>query len=273
VRSSSWSRVLIVAAAMSLIGAVAASSVPAGAATAARAPAHPIRPGTAVTMSGITCTAGAVLRQKATVYVAIPASCAGVAPGTYQDGCSEPEAPTGTPARVVGARHRAILVYDSFTRMEKLGTAQVHTTAGHRLCHYNDLALVQLNKHDRARVAGAIDGMRAPTSVRQHGPASGRRMTIGRGAATAGASHQGGWVYDVTPSASLVATDVGSAGVVGGKELGMLTVLPAGTLSTLPFGTPVTSPAQVYNLHKALLFLRKAPGFHHVTLLAAGERP
>lgn len=275
-RSRLWLRMFIVPSAAALIGTVAVCLVAvapsaAGATTSAKAANHPIRPGTSVTIAGVTCTAGAVLHQKSTVYIAIPASCAGVFTGKYQNGCPEAEAPIGTPADVAGARHQAILTYNSFTEMQSLGTAHHHNAASRRLCHYNDLALFKLNPHDRARVAGSIAGMHAPTSVSHHGPASGRKMTLGSHQGTAGASHEAGWVYDVTPSGSLSANDVGSAGVYGGRAFGMLTVLPHGTIPVSPANALVGSPAEVYSLHKALLFLRKTRGFHHVSLLAAGE--
>jgi hypothetical protein len=31
--------------------------------------------------------------------------------------------------------------------------------------------------------------------------------------------------------------------------------------------------AAAYNLHRAIKLMRKAPGFHHVKLLRAGQRP
>jgi hypothetical protein len=234
-------------------------------AVAAGSAGHPIRPGVSVRIADQTCTAGPLLHQRKTVYIAVPASCGGTGPGVTQNGCVEANAPLNIPVKVQGARHRALLVYDSFARMQSIGTSSS------RVCQDNDLALVRINPRDLGRVTAGINGGRAPSGVRAHPPASGRSMTLGSHPATVGAAHQGGWEYDVTTTASLSSSDVGSAGVVGGRVLGMLTVLPSNMVSQLPI-VGVMAPAEVYSLAKALQFLRKAPGFHHVTLLKAGER-
>jgi hypothetical protein len=219
-----------------------------------------------VTIADQTCTAGPLLHQRKALYIAVPASCGGTSPGNVQNGCSGANAPLNIPVKIQGARHRGLLVYDSFARMQSLGTSSS------RACQDNDLALVRINRRDLGRVTAAINGGRAPNGVRAHAPASGRSMTLGSHAATTGASHQGGWEYDVSTTASLSAADVGSAGVVGGRVLGMLTVLPNDMLSQLPIGAGLAPPAEVYSLAKALKFLRKAPGFRHVSLLKAGQR-
>jgi hypothetical protein len=262
VRSHPWFRVSIAASALALVGAAAIPTAAAGAASGAR----PVRPGTSVTIAGITCTAGPLLRQKRVVYLAVPASCGGLDPGKSQNGCTESNAPVGIPVQVRGARHRSVLVYDSFARMQSIGTK------GKRLCDFNDLALVRINRLDLGRVSAAIDGKHAPTGLLTRSPASGRSMTVGSHAATTGASHDGGWESDFMTTASLSATDVGSVAVVGARVFGMLTVLPGSMLSELPISTPVSPPAEVYSLAKALQFLKKAPGFHHVSLLKVGEK-
>jgi hypothetical protein len=247
--------------ALGLIGAVAAAPI----STAFAATSHPIRPGVSVTIAGTRCTAGPVLRQKAKVYVAIPASCGGISPGKVQDGCTEANAPIGVPVQINGARHAGVLVYDSFARMQSLGTRSK------RLCDDNDLALVQVDSRDRARVAPSIDGKHAPTGASRRALAQGRTLTLGSHAATAGASHQGGWEYDVNSTATLSATDVGSSALVGRKLLGMLTVVPGSMVPSLPISAAVSPTAKVYSFAKALQFLRKTPGFHHVSLVKIGE--
>jgi hypothetical protein len=223
---------------------------------AAGSSARPIHPETAVTVGGITCQAGVALRQGATVYLGIPASCAGPLPGQVQDGCQQAEAPIGAPATIAGARHRGTLVYNSFTRMQVAGT----TTAAR--CDDNDLALIRLNRADRHLVAGAIPGGVAPTAVSGHGPAAGSSVELGGSSETAQASTESGWVYNVRVAGSLPDSDVGEPLVQSGRLMGMLTVLP----SLLPF----EPKAEVYNLHRALVLLRRTKGFHHVVLIRAG---
>jgi hypothetical protein len=262
-------RSLAVPATLALIAATLTVSL-ASPLSASPSGSHPIRPGTTVTISGITCTAGAILHQGRTVYVAIPASCAALPTslGKVQNGCRQSAlAPTGTPAKIGGAKHRGVLKYASFTRMQGSG----HQTADG--CHFNDLALIKLDPRDRARVSGALAGTHAPTAVRPQPPASGGHLELGNDSATAGASHQGGWVLDVTTNATLRAADVGSPAVRAGKVFGMLTVLPVSMVPMLPVNAVGGSPARVYSLHKALHFLHRVKGFRHVDLLRAGDRP
>jgi hypothetical protein len=225
-------------------------------AQAAGSTTRPIHPEIAVTVAGITCQAGVALRQGTTVYLGIPASCAGPQPGQVQDGCQQAEAPIGAPATVTGARHRGTLVYNSFTRMQLAGT----TNAAR--CDDDDLALIRLNKADRHLVAGAIPGVNAPTAVSHHGPAAGSTVRLGSGNETAQASTESGWVYNVRVYGSLPASDVGEPLVQSGHLMGMLTVLPS--------LVPLAPKAEVYNLHRALVDLRRAKGFHHVVLIRAG---
>jgi hypothetical protein len=234
-------------------------AVTGGTTTVARAAgptARPIHPETAVTVAGITCQAGVALRQGTTVYLGIPASCAGPQPGQVQDGCQQAEAPIGSPVTVSGAHHRGILVYNSFTRMQLAGT----TNAAR--CDADDLALVRLNRADRHLVAGAIPGVNAPTAVSHHGPAAGSTVRLGSGNQTAQASTEAGWVYNIRVYGSLPTSDLGEPLVQSGHLMGMLTVLP----SLVPFAPK----AEVYNLHRALVDLRRTHGFHHVALIRAG---
>jgi hypothetical protein len=256
-----WSHVLLTPIALLLVGVATAIPATAAPAAASGGAAHPVHPGRAVSLAGVTCTAGPVLRQGATLYLAIPASCGGIDPGSTQNGCTQADAPVGIPVKIAGARHHGRLAYDSFTRMQSIGTKSS------RLCEFNDLALVEINRADRGRVTAAIDGANAPTGVSAHAPAGGRKLTLGSHAVTAGASHHGGWEYDVNGTTSLSVTDVGTVALAGSKVLGMLTVLPGDMTAALPISTPASPPAEVYSLAKALQFLRKAPGFHHVTLL------
>jgi hypothetical protein len=201
-----------------------------------------------------------VLAQGTTRYLGVPASCGGLEPGQSQNGCTEAEAPLGAPVHIDGARHRGILVYNSFTRMQATGTTNA------RKCAHNDLALVRINRADRHLVSGSIPGVRAPTAVSPHGPRAGSTAQLGDTTATSKGSTQAGWVYQVTTpatSSKLTTADLGEPLVQSGMVSGMLTVLPAGFV--------MKSPAEVYNLHRALVALRHTKGFHHVVLFKAGR--
>jgi hypothetical protein len=240
----------VLAAMLSTLGTAA----PAGAATTAGS----VHPGSAVTLGDVNCEVGVALHQKGVVYVAIPASCAGPSPGQPQDGCTQAEAPIGSPAQIAGATHRGILVYNSFTRMQALGTKSSNR------CAFNDLALIRLNHVDRRRVVGTVPGTRAPASVSSSGPQSGSSVTMGGSSATAEGTTAGGWAYQVRSTHSPTASDLGEPLVQANRVMGMLTVLP----SVLP----LRPNAEIANLHAALAFLRRTPGFHHVVLLRAGQR-
>jgi hypothetical protein len=239
--------------------AVAGSLLPAfaGTAPASAAAAGGIHPGVTVTFGGVSCTSGPILRQGSSLYVAIPASCGGIDAGKVQDGCVEPETPVGVPVRIGGAKHRGLLVYNSFSWM------QLHGVRNANRCYYDDLALVRVNKLDRSRVSGRIPGRPAPHRVAGSNPSSGSSVRIGSSTATAGASGHGGWELDVTLTGAKPA-QIGSAAVQGSQIVGMLTSVPQGLLPAGPSG--------VYSLHKELAQLRHVPGFRHITLLAAGAK-
>jgi hypothetical protein len=258
VRSSVWSRALIASCMAAMVAVFAAAPPSAGAATS-----HQIRPGTVVTIAGVKCKVGLLLHKAKTVYVAVPASC-GALPldeGTAQDGCQAASAPVGTPVKVAGAHHRSVLVYDSFTRMESLGTKSSDK------CHYNDFALIRLNPKDAKHADGAIPGMDAPRRVSRRAPASGSSVSVGSSSATAGTPTHRGWVYPLSGAgmASVTASDVGTPVVQGGRLLGMLTAIPQGIV--------MKSNAATYNLYRAIRLMHHTRGFQHVKLLRAGQHP
>jgi hypothetical protein len=202
------------------------------------------------------------MRHGRTVYAAIPASCTGLKQneGKEQNGCSAAVAPVGTPAAVAGARHPAILAYNSFTRMQNTGVRK-----NSRKCRFNDLALLRLSPADAKVARGAVPGTSAPKRVSDHAPARGSRLSFGGATAVSDGSASGGWVYPMTSAPSVSSTDIGMPFVQGGRLVGMLTLIPTGMV--------VKSDAAAYNLHRAVKDLHKAKGFHHVSLLRAKQRP
>jgi hypothetical protein len=246
-------RALIAPSALALAAALTAS-------VSAAAEAHRIQPTTKVSMAGVHCHAGLLLHHHKKVYAAVPASC-GALPndeGKEQDGCVAAGAPIGTPVKVHGAKHKATLVYDSFSTM------QLRSDRNHHECYYNDLALLQLSKADAKAARGNIPGLHAPKRVSSRGPADGSQVGFGTTAATAGPTAKGGWVYTLSASPAMTADDVGTPVTQGGRLFGMLVVIPQGMVTK--------TSAEVYNLHRALRMARHTKGFHHLKLLRAGSR-
>jgi hypothetical protein len=231
---------------------------------AAAATGGTVHPGVAVNFGGVTCTVGAVMRERKTVYLAVPASCGGIDLGKPQNGCVEPTTPVGSPVGIQGANHRGTVVYNSFSEMQLHG---VHATDE---CHYNDLALIRVNHLDRRLVSAVVPGTTAPHAVPSKLPASGTALHFGASHGTAGSTHHKGWELDASTMAMLSTYQAGSPVTSGGKLVGMLIVLPKGPLLSLPL---LQQPAEIYNLSRAIKMLRTMPGFHHVTLVQAGQRP
>jgi len=255
VRSSVLARAVLVPGVAALVG-VATTAPPAVAASGAQ---H-ARPNANVNFFDMGCKSGFLLHQGKRVYVAITASCTALPldEGKLQNGCRAATAPLGTPARVAGAKRRAILVYNSFTRMQGTGVKR------HNLCDFNDLALLKLAKHDAKRARGGIPGLSAPTSVSKQGPKSGSTVSFGEATATAGDIKHNGWVYELSATPSVDGTDVGTPVTHGGLLYGMLTAIPQGSVSQ--------TPATVYNVDRAIRYARQMHKFRHLKLLAAGKK-
>jgi hypothetical protein len=228
----------------------------AGLPDAGAAVAKTIHPGVAVNYGDVTCTVGAVLRAGHRVFLAVPASCGGIALGKAdQDGCSSPQTPVGSPVSIQGAKHRGRLVYSSHSQMQLRGDVNPSR------CYYNDLALVRVNRHDRARVSAAIPGVGVPSRVVAKLPSNGSALRVGATSAEAGATHRNGWELDLSsPTAMWKKADCGSPVTIGKRLVGMLLVLPKGPIP----GAPVAqAAAQTYNLSRAIKYLRTTPHFHH----------
>lgn len=253
-RSSVWSRVVLVSCLAAVVGGVAASSV------AAVARSVRVKPGAVVTIADVHCKVGLLLHQGKRVYAGVPASC-GALPlneGVPQWGCGpkgrrQPaaSAPVGTPVKIAGARHHATLVYDSFTRMQATGVKKNNE------CQFNELILLELSKADASAARGTA------TSVMASAPASGTALSLGGASATAAASTHNGWVYPLSRAPMVRPAQVGTPLTHGSTLVGMLTAIPQGKV--------VMTPAAAYNLHRAITFARHSPGFHHLKLLAAGD--
>lgn len=246
------------AVALSAVAGLLPATVGLAGSAAALGATRGIHPGVSISFGGVTCTAGPILRQRHAVFIAIPASCGGIDEGKVQDGCVEAETPIGSPVQIGGAHHRGLLVYNSFSHM------QLHGVQSLTRCYYNDLALVKVDRRDVHLVSGRIPGQAAPNRVSRRSPSSGSSLRIGAMSGTAGATHHHGWELDVTITGTLSKAQVGTTATQGPRVVGMLTTIPQGVL---PMGA-----SGVYSFAKELKALRQVHGYHHVRLLAAGER-
>jgi hypothetical protein len=242
VRSSVWSRVLIAPCVVGLLGGVVASpSVAAG-------NAQRVKPGAVVTIADVHCRVGLLLHQRKTVYAAVPATCGSLPlnEGIPQWGCGpkgrrQPaaSAPVGTPVRITGAQHHATIAYDSFTRMQAIGTKKVNE------CQFNELILLKLSNADASKARGKT------TSVMTSPPASGTPLTLGGTNVTAAASTHNGWVYPLSKAPQVRPFQVGTPLLDGSTQVGMLTAIPQGKV--------MMTPPAAYNLFRAINIARKTP--------------
>jgi hypothetical protein len=223
------------------------------------ATAKTIHPGVSVNYGDVTCTVGVVLKAGRRVFLGVPSSCGGIDLGKKgQDGCSSPQTPVGSPVSIAGAKHRGKLVYSSFSQM------QLNGDTNPRRCYYNDLALVRVDRRDRARVSAAIPGVGVPRRVAAKLPAKGTSVKIGTTAGTAGATHNSGWEMDLdSPTGMFRKPDCGSPVTVGRTLVGLLLVLPKGPIPMVP---AAQEPAQTFNLSRSIHYLRQQTHFHRVHL-------
>ena len=249
-------KLLTMAAAAGLVAA-AATSAPASAALsgtqagAGYAPADTatIHPGVQMYTEGAQCTANFVFTDgSGATYVGYAAHCAGLGEATDTDGCTSPSLPLGTKVDFVeggslvseGTRvGGGTLVYSSWLTMQQRGETDPDT------CAYNDLALVQVDAADVAKVSPSIPFWGGPVGINTTGTSAGDTVhSFGNSSLRGGievlSPKQGtslgtdpsGWthpVYTVTPG---VPGDSGSAFLdAEGNALGTLSTL---ALAPLP---------------------------------------
>jgi hypothetical protein len=241
---------LVTATAGIVVGAGILDGAPAAAA------AGHVHPGSNVTVSSNSCEVGFLLRQRKMVYAAVPASCLGTDGGSGGNGCAESQAPRGSPATIAGARRAAHVVYSSFTRMQRSGTASADACAG------NNLALLRLARYDARRARGEIPGSLSLTGLARSAPRSGTTLGVYLASASsgrAGSTDSAGWRQEVTVEDMVAASNLGAPAVTpSGRAVGMIAQIP-----------PVTGvgASEVTSLAKELRYLRRVHAFRHVRLM------
>lgn len=214
-----------------------------------------VHPGVLVTIAGVKCVAGYVMTDGHRVFVAVPASCAGVDDGQPTNGCTAAQVPYGLKVTVAGARYKGRIVYSSYTEMQLRGTTAVNK------CANNALVLIRLDDRDIKRTNPSLPAPTGgPTGLATTAPSAFEQVTAyvnhmptqGVAMQTSGA----GWAYsiDVGP---LDATQLGSPVLTNsGKALGMVTLVPQ----------MQGAPATVSSLAKEIAFLQTVRGFGTVHL-------
>lgn len=239
------------------IGVVAGAAVP----LAAHAATHPtpavtvawapassasIHPGVQTFTSGGQCTANFVYTNGSTVYIGQAAHCSGTGGNTATNGCTSGSEPIGTQVTVTGASKPGVMVYNSWLTMQANHETDPDT------CQYNDLALVQLDPADVARVNPSVPRWGGPTALNTTGLTSGEqvfsygnselRLGITQLSPKTGISNgdQGnGWSHGTTLVTPGIPGDSGSALLdPSGRATGVLSTLGIGIpdLSTNNFG-------------------------------------
>lgn len=275
---------LLTLAAAGLVAA-AATSVPATAAPTKQvrtgwAPADTaaIHPGVQMYTEGAQCTANFVYTDDAgTTYVGYAAHCAGLGEATDTDGCTSASLPLGTKVDFVeggsllaeGTRvGGGTLVYSSWLTMQRNGETDADA------CAYNDLALVEVDAADAAKVNPSIPFWGGPVGINTTGTAAGDTVhSFGNSSLRGGievlSPKQGtslgtdpsGWthpVYTVTPG---VPGDSGSAFLdADGNALGTLSTLALAPLAGSNGVGDLAHELSYAQAHSGIAGLRLVPG-------------
>jgi hypothetical protein len=145
---------------LACVAAVAAMAIAPSAASAwAPAATAPVHPGVQVFTAGAQCTANFVFTSAGKTYLGQAAHCSGTGSSTDTNGCTSASLPIGTPVDVTGASKPGKLAYNSWITMQAGGEA------GDETCAYNDLALIELDPADVAKVNPSIPKWGGPTGV------------------------------------------------------------------------------------------------------------
>ncbi len=279
------SRTLVATAASALVAAVSlTASTGAAEAAPSWAPADTaaIHPGTMMYTDGAQCTANFVYTDSAgRVYVGYAAHCAGQGESTDTNGCQTASVPLGTKVTFTNDGNLAsegtavghgTLAYSSWITEHRLGTTDAST------CAYNDLALVEVDAADIAKVNPSVPFWGGPTGIDTDGTKAGERVyTFGNSSLRAGLSPlsphtgislgddaaDGGWshpLYTVSPG---VPGDSGSGFLSGGGKA-------VGTLSTLGLA-PLPASNNIGDLAKELAFAQAHSGIAGLRLVKGTE--
>jgi hypothetical protein len=235
----SWSRDRpLIAAALAVAGALALWLAPTDASAWAPAATAPIHPGVMTETEGSgQCTSNFIFTRGAHTYIGQAAHCSSTGAATDTNGCSSASLPLGTKVDVGGASVRGTLAYNSWLTMQSNGEA------GEETCAYNDLALVEIDPADAAKVNPSIPDFGGPTGVGS--AAAGQQVyTYGNSSLRQGVAllspksgavieaTPGGWSYNAYTLTPGIPGDSGSAFL--NKDGAALGVLSTVAIAPLP---------------------------------------
>ncbi|MCU1427469.1 MAG: hypothetical protein JWL83_1469 [Actinomycetia bacterium] len=262
---------LVAAFAATLVGyGIAGVDVAGAAPTWAPASTAAVHPGVQVFTNGAQCTANFIYSDGTNVYIGQAAHCSGTGGNTATDGCTSGSLPVGTKVQVTGASKPGTMVYNSWLTMQSLHEADANT------CAYNDLALVQLDPADIAKVNPSIPHWGGPVGLNSTGTALGDTIySYGnselRGGVTQLSPKKGvslgdggnGWTHDVYTVTPGIPGDSGSAFLdANGKALGVLSTVAI---------APLAGSNGVGDLNLELQYLHAHSSFSSVNLVAGTE--
>jgi hypothetical protein len=259
-------RLLLATALVAVAGLLAL----AGSASAwAPASSAAIHPGVMTFTDGAQCTANFIFSDGANTYIGQAAHCSGTGGSTETDGCLAQSLPVGTPVEVDGASKPGTMVYNSWVTMQQGGESDPDT------CAYNDLALVQLDPADAAKVNPSVPYWGGPVGLGGATAQGEKVFSYGNSSLRAGiatlspktglslGTDSGGWnhtVYTATP------------GIPGDSGSGFLdkSGRAFGVLSTVAIA-PLPASNGVGDLANELSYLHSHTGFGGVALVNGTE--
>lgn len=268
-----------VAAATAVLAASAACLVglqPASASIAwAPAATAAIHPGVqTITAGSLQCTANFIFQDSAgTVYIGQAAHCASQGSTTDTNGCTTPSYAIGTSVDVGGAQYPGKLVYSSWKTMQGLTPKESDTST----CAYNDLALVQLDSRDVAKVNPSVPYFGGPTGLH-----TGALQKYSKVYSYGNSSLRFG-IAATSPKRGLATGDAGTGwshglytvtqGIPGDSGSGILdaTGLAVGVLSTIS-AAPIPASNNAGDLAKEIAYMHAHSTFTSVNLVL-GTQP
>ena len=218
---------------VALVAPATAAPTWAPAATAA------VHPGVQTHTAGAQCTSNFVFTDGTKVYIGQAAHCSGTGGNTATNGCTSGSLPLGTPVTVDGASKPGTLVYNSWLTMQSLGETDSET------CQYNDLAIIELDPADYAKVNPSIPTWGGPVATSSPGTVSGDTVytygnsslrfgvtTLSPKKGTSLGDSPGGWSHTVYTATPGIPGDSGSAFLdKSGNALGILSTVAIAPLA------------------------------------------
>ena len=259
-------RVLVVAAVSAL---AIAASLPAAAGAWEPAATATVHPGVQTYTQGAQCTANFIFTSGTRVFIGQAAHCSGTGAATDTNGCTAASLPIGTEVEVTGASKPGRMVYNSWLTMPSPGETNADA------CAYNDLALVDLDPADYAKVNPSIPTYGGPVGI-SDGTVQGDRVY------SYGNSELRGGVTTLSPKTGVSLGDEGngwthvvytaSPGVPGDSGSGFLDAegRAVGTLSTVALA-PLAGSNGLGNLARELDFARRHSGIGGLRLVPGNQ--